>query len=103
MMIIFFIPLNVIALWETTLSKSTSNLLNGWYSFAQEGEEDNPDIQNPEIDDENGLTISRVPFSDLVRAFPNTQIVKSSKSLFIYILTVNFRAPIPIYLVRSNH
>ena len=77
MMIIFFIPLTIIALWETTVSKSTNNFLNGWYTFAQEGEEDNPDIQDPEVEDEHGLTLSKVPFSELLHAFPNTHVVSN--------------------------
>lgn len=40
-----------------------------------EEDEDNPAVRNPEVDGEDGdsgLKISKVPFEELVKVFPNT-------------------------------
>jgi len=72
MTILFFIPMAVIALYETTSSKNRwlDDLINGM-AFD---EDDGPAARDPEVDEEdarNNVVISRVPFSELVKAFPN--------------------------------
>jgi len=71
--ILFFIPMTVVALYESSSSKHRwlSDLING----APLDEDDSPAACDPEVDGEdarNGLVISKVPFSELVKVFPNT-------------------------------
>ncbi|KAL5487921.1 YVC1_2 [Sanghuangporus weigelae] len=71
MLVIFFIPLLVIAFWETTLDTNTNRFMKNWFSAADEGEEDDPTIQNPEVSESDGLKICTVSFDDLVKEFPD--------------------------------
>lgn len=62
----------VISLYETTSSKNRwlDDLING----AALDEDDSLAARDPEVDEEdarNDIVISRVPFSELVKAFPN--------------------------------
>lgn len=62
----------VIALYETTSPKNRwlDDLINGTVL----DEEDSPAARDPDVDEEdarNNIVISRVPFSELVKAFPN--------------------------------
>jgi hypothetical protein len=62
----------VIALYETTSSKNRwlDDLINGMALDEDEG----PAARDPEVDEDdarNNIVISRVPFSELVKAFPN--------------------------------
>jgi hypothetical protein len=62
----------LIALYESTLSKN--RWLDDFIDGAALDEEDSPAARDPEADEEdarNGAVISRVPFSELVKAFPN--------------------------------
>lgn len=72
MTILFFIPMAVISLYETTSSKNRwlDDLING----TALDEDDSLAARDPEVDEEdarNDIVISRVPFSELVKAFPN--------------------------------
>jgi len=72
MTILFFIPMAVIALYETTSSKN--RWLDGLINGMALDEDDSPAARDPEVDEEdagNNIVISRVPFSELVKAFPN--------------------------------
>jgi len=65
--------MTVVALYESSSSKHRwlSDLING----APLDEDDSPAACDPEVDGEdarNGLVISKVPFSELVKVFPNT-------------------------------
>ncbi|SRR6266404_1944058 len=78
MSVLFFIPMTMIALYEAFSPKKRwlDDLING----PLLEDEDNPLARDPEVDGEdaeNGLTISRVPFSELVKVFPNTHEVSS--------------------------
>jgi hypothetical protein len=62
----------VISLYETTSSKNRwlDDLING----TALDEDDSLAARDPEVDEEdarNDIVISRVPFSELVKAFPN--------------------------------
>ena len=62
----------VISLYETTSSKNRwlDDLING----TALDEDDSLAARDPEVDEEdarNDIIISRVPFSELVKAFPN--------------------------------
>jgi hypothetical protein len=80
--IIFFVPLTVIALFET------SNMTNSWINWLRSDEEvdtDNPVVLDPVVegpDADQGLEISKVPFDELVKRFPNTEQVSFSSFLY---------------------
>jgi hypothetical protein len=70
---LFFIPMAIVALYESSPSK------NRWLENFMTGppldEIDSAAARDPEVDGadaENGLVISKVPFSELVKVFPNT-------------------------------
>lgn len=71
---IFFIPLSVIALYESSVEHSRYAWVD-WLRSNDEGEADSPKNRDPQMeeDDDSGLVISRVPFTELVKVFPNTE------------------------------
>ncbi|KAI0005149.1 hypothetical protein BJV74DRAFT_329297 [Russula compacta] len=72
MTVLFFIPLTIVALYESSSSKNT--WLDDFISGTPLDEADSPAARDPEVDGEdarNGLVISTVPFSELVKVFPN--------------------------------
>ncbi|KAG8965432.1 hypothetical protein FRC05_003269 [Tulasnella sp. 425] len=69
---VFLIPLAVIALVESQLDVRANLIIQNLYDHVDEGEEEDPKNQDPETTHEDGLEISRVSFSDLVKEFPNS-------------------------------
>jgi hypothetical protein len=71
MRIIFFVPLTFIALFET------SNMTKSWMvNSANEVDTENPVVLDPVVegpDAGQGLEISKIPFEELVKRFPNTE------------------------------
>lgn len=80
MRFVFFIPLAMIALFESTVGNDQKQTwMKNWLRGNDEGAEDYPESRDPEVDDdEDGLKISKVPFSELVKVFPNTAQVRHS-------------------------
>jgi hypothetical protein len=75
---LFFIPMTVIALYESTSSKN--RWLDDFIGGPPLDETDSSAARDPEVDGEdaeNGLVISKVPFFELVKAFPNVHEVSS--------------------------
>ncbi|EJF62394.1 calcium activated cation channel [Dichomitus squalens] len=75
MQVVFFIPLCVIALFEAHLDPAKNRWVKDWFTSPDEGGEDAPHFQDPEVngdDGARGLKISKVPFSELIKAFPDT-------------------------------
>ena len=73
MTVLFFIPMTVIAFYESTPSKK--NWLDDFINGTPLDEDDSLAARDPEVDGEdarNGIVISRSPFSELVKVFPNT-------------------------------
>jgi hypothetical protein len=73
MTILFFIPMTGIALYDSTSSKN--RWLDDFISGPPLDETDSSAARDPEVDGEDaevGLVISKVPFSELVKVFPNT-------------------------------
>lgn len=72
--VVFFIPLAMIAVYETTFM-SRHAWMKHWWSGNDEGEDDRPEYRDPVVDetDGQGLVISKVPFTELVKMFPNTE------------------------------
>jgi hypothetical protein len=78
---VFFIPLSIIAFYESTFDSRKHAWMKNWLRGNDEGAEDSLENRNPVVDDEGeGLKISKVPFSELIKAFPNMQQV----SFFFY-------------------
>ena len=75
MMTCFFIPLTLIALYEAYLNPSKNRWVKSLFLHPDEGEDDTTLFQDPEPSEEDlrrGLKISKVPFSELVKALPDT-------------------------------
>jgi hypothetical protein len=73
MTILFFIPMTIIALYESTPSRKS--WLDDFVNGTPLDEDGSLAAYDPEVEGEdarNGLVISRVPFSELVKVFPNT-------------------------------
>ncbi|KAL0580084.1 Calcium channel yvc1 [Marasmius crinis-equi] len=71
MSVIFFVPLTLIALFETSMKKQEGWVEN-WLQGDDRGDENYPQSRDPEVDEDNGLSISKVPFMELIKVFPNT-------------------------------
>jgi hypothetical protein len=78
MRIVFFIPLGIIALYETVEDGKDQN---GWMAtwLRSSDIDDNilsdDDAKDPKVD-HDGLQISKVPFKELIKAFPNISQVR---------------------------
>jgi hypothetical protein len=73
MTVLFFIPMMVVALYESTPWKK--NWLDDFIDWTPLDADDSPAARDPDVEGEdarNGIAISTVPFSELVEAFPNT-------------------------------
>ncbi|KAI0334388.1 calcium activated cation channel [Cubamyces sp. BRFM 1775] len=74
MLVLFFVPLSIIALYETELKTSKNRWLREWFSSDDENGGDMTLFEDPDAsreDAERGLQISRVPFKELVKDFPD--------------------------------
>ncbi|KAF8204720.1 calcium activated cation channel [Pholiota molesta] len=80
---IFFIPLVLIALSESAFNKQEHTWMENWFRGNDEGEQDSPTARNPIVEDPNcpGLEISKVPFEELVKVFPN--VAQSSEAVIL--------------------
>ncbi|GLB34039.1 putative calcium activated cation channel [Lyophyllum shimeji] len=72
MITVFFIPLSMIALYETTFARHEHARMRVWLRGDDQGEADYPETRDPDVD-EDGLKISKVPFAELIKVFPDTQ------------------------------
>ncbi|KAJ7180384.1 calcium activated cation channel [Mycena crocata] len=83
MAIVFFVPLTLIALYESVADANKNAWMKRWLSGNDEGEDDRPEYRDPDVDDGEGRgrVISKVKFAELVKAFPNTN--QSSEALML--------------------
>ncbi|KAG6878576.1 hypothetical protein C0993_003031 [Termitomyces sp. T159_Od127] len=81
--VLFFIPLTVIAFYEAAYEQQEHTWLKNWFRGSDEGAADYMVERDPEIDDVEcgGMKISKVPFEELVKMFPNTE--KSSEAVIV--------------------
>jgi hypothetical protein len=79
MITIFFIPLAMIAFYEASFHPENAWTKN-WLRGIDDIEEDSPQIRDPDVPDEecDGRKISRVPYEELIKVFPDTQQVSIS-------------------------
>src|ERR1700722_8655005 len=80
MTVAFFLPLSVIALYEANLNMTRNKWMAHWLAGGDAGEADEIANRDPELDGE--LQITKVPFEQLVKLFPNTREVRNVKFLF---------------------
>lgn len=66
---LLFIPLTLIAFFESTLNTSTHQRLKHYFSGDVVDDEDDPQLQDPETEGEEGQ-ICTEKFADLIKAFP---------------------------------
>ncbi|KAF5387842.1 hypothetical protein D9615_000600 [Tricholomella constricta] len=83
MVTIFLIPLSLIAFYEATFDRHRHTWMNNWLRGDDEGAADYPETRDPDVNgfESTGMKISRVPFEDLIKVFPNTQ--QSSEATII--------------------
>lgn len=81
---IFFIPLVLIAFHESSFDNRKYLWMENWFIGDNEGSQNSPENRNPQVNDPHcvGLEISKVPFDELIKAFPKTDQVK--KKTFLY-------------------
>jgi len=72
MTIVFFLPLLIIGLAEAQLDARASRFMQSLFDSFDEGEEDDPENQNPKVENEDGSEISKMPFDQLVKDFPDS-------------------------------
>lgn len=78
MSVLFFIPLVVITFFESHLDVTKSRFMRSMLEAAEEGEEQDPANQNPEIGgggEHDGKEICKVQFEELVKSFPDVSLV----------------------------
>jgi hypothetical protein len=66
---LLFIPLTMIAFFESTLNTTAHQRLKQYFSDDVTEDEDDPKLQDPETDGEEGK-ICTEKFADLIKAFP---------------------------------
>ncbi|KAF9076993.1 calcium activated cation channel [Rhodocollybia butyracea] len=85
MSVLFFIPLTLIALYEALVKHHHGHgWMTNWLRGENEGDDSYPETTDPEVDGADataGRSISKVPFNELIKAFPNT--AQSSEALML--------------------
>lgn len=69
MSVIFFLPLTLIALFESQIAHSRSERVRAYFDGPVPEEEGDPKVEDPSCDDDEG-EICTVSFDELVKAFP---------------------------------
>lgn len=80
MMVVFIIPLIMIAFFESYLDTSRNVFMRQMFTAAQDGEEEDPENRDPEVEGEDGMRISKKSFDEIVKAFPNSFLVSFGSS-----------------------
>ncbi|KLO16355.1 calcium activated cation channel [Schizopora paradoxa] len=74
MVVLFFVPLLLIAIWETNLDPTTNRYTKNWFLESDDCDAgEDPAIQDPEVEEDGGRTISKVPFEEIIKAFPDAK------------------------------
>ena len=78
MSVLFFIPLVTIGIFEAELDPSKNKWVKDWLANPDQGMDDSPEARDPEVDGEDAerLKISKVPFEELIKVFPDTTHVR---------------------------
>ena len=78
MLVLFFIPMSCITLFEAAFDPTRHGWVRDWVSVTIVSS-DTPDARDPAVtgkDAERGLVISKIPFVELIKAFPKTTMVR---------------------------
>ncbi|WVR03896.1 hypothetical protein IAU60_000895 [Kwoniella sp. DSM 27419] len=75
---IFFIPLMLIALFETQIAHSRSQRVRAYFSGPPPDEEGDPKVEDPSCEDDDEGEITKIKFAELVKVFPNTALTESA-------------------------
>lgn len=78
----------LIALYEATLDPRKNAFTHAWFEANEEEDDDDPEYQDPEVDEENGK-ISTTKFNELIKDFPNTSQVRNTTN-FRRLVSLNF-------------
>jgi len=92
MSIVFFVPLVLIAIVELIFDRRNHTWMDHWFRGNDEGEQDTPAYRNPTVDDPHcaGLHISKVPFEELIKVFPNISVVRPLSRLEVICWIITF-------------
>ena len=102
MLVLFSAPLTVLAVCEILMGTKSAYIRN-WFGDSGFGEEDTPESQNPEVDHEDGLMISKVKFNDLIKEFPNPLSVCSNRFIVISIFETRiFSHPTRLFCTKCT-
>ena len=77
MLIVFFIPMGCITLFEAVVDPNRNVWLRDWVNVTI-ASNDTPDARDPKVtgkDAERGLVISKIPFTKLIKEFPKMTMV----------------------------
>ncbi|WRT65647.1 uncharacterized protein IL334_002592 [Kwoniella shivajii] len=74
---IFFLPLTIIALFESQISHTRNERVRAYFSGPPPDEEGDPKIEDPSVDETEGV-ISKVKFEDLIKVFPDTALTEGA-------------------------
>lgn len=68
--------------------------MENWFRGNDEGSEDSPENRDPIVDDPTceGLEISKVPFSELIKVFPNTA------QVILFLVSVKIQLKLNVHL-----
>lgn len=80
MTIVFFIPLCLIAFYESQVIHSRGGMLHDWFAQTSPEDDEDPSVINPTSDDPHG-EISKHDFKELIKCFPNTTVSESTAIL----------------------
>jgi len=79
MLVLFFIPMICIGLLEAVFDPNRNVWLKDWVHLTISSD-DATDVRDPEVtgkDAERGLVISKIPFTELIKEFPTTTMVRA--------------------------
>ena len=68
----------MIAFFESYLDTNRNVFMRQMFTAAQDGEEEDPENRDPEVEDEDGMRISKKSFDEIVKTFPNSFLVSYS-------------------------
>lgn len=97
MLVIFFIPMVFIGFFEAVIDPNRNVWLRDWVHSAITSD-DTPDARDPKVtgkDAERGLVISKIPFTELIKEFPKTTMVRFQllPTINMVIEFGNFKSP----------
>lgn len=78
MLVVFFIPMICISFFEAVIDPNRNVWLREWVQGAAISD-DTPNARDPRVtgkDAERGLVISKIPFTELIKEFPKTTMVR---------------------------